>query len=79
VHAKSWRAALSTAAYSSLISAVNIGFQDFTPGDWIRRVQKREYSLEAVGWVRVVAGAQALLSVYSSRCGVLTRFGQPFE
>jgi hypothetical protein len=39
VHAKGWRAALPTAAYFSLISAVNIGFEDFTPGDWIRRLQ----------------------------------------
>lgn len=61
VHAKSWRAALRTAAYFSLISAVNIGFEQFTPGDWIRRLQTREYSLEAVGWIWVVAGVQALL------------------
>jgi len=79
VHAKGWRAALRTAAYFSLISAVNIGFEDFTPGDWIRRLQTREYSLEAVGWVRVVAGAQALLSVYLLAMWVLTQFGQPFE
>jgi hypothetical protein len=51
---KGWRDAVSTAAYFSLISAVNIGFEDFTPGYWIRRLQTREYSLEAVGWVRVV-------------------------
>jgi hypothetical protein len=56
VHAKCWRYALLTAAYFSLISAVNIGFEQFTPGDWIRRLRGREYSLEAVGWVRVVAG-----------------------
>lgn len=79
IHAKSWRAALRTAAYFSLISAVNIGFEDFTPGDWIRRLQTRDYSLEAVGWVRVVAGAQALLSVYLLAMWVLTQFGQPFE
>jgi uncharacterized protein YjbI with pentapeptide repeats len=79
VHAKGWRAAFRTAAYFSLISAVNIGFEDFTPGDWIRRLQTREYSLEAVGWVRVVAGAQALLSVYLLAMWVLTQFGQPFE
>jgi hypothetical protein len=64
VHAEGWRYALPTAAYFSLISAVNIGFEQFTPGDWIRRLQRREYSLEAVGWVRVVAGVQALISVY---------------
>ncbi len=70
---------VSNAAYFSLISAVNIGFEDFTPGDWVRRLQTREYSLEAVGWVRIVAGAQALLSVYLLAMWVLTQFGQPFE
>jgi uncharacterized protein YjbI with pentapeptide repeats len=67
------------AAYFSLISAVNIGFQQFTPGDWIRRLQTREYSLEPVGWVRVVAGAQALLSVYLLAIWALTQFGRPFD
>jgi pentapeptide repeat protein len=79
VNAKAWHDAVSTAAYFSLISAVNIGFEAFTPGDWIRRLQTREYSLEAVGWVRVVAGTQALLSVYLLAMWVLTQFGQPFE
>jgi Pentapeptide repeats (8 copies) len=79
VHAKCWRDALPTAAYFSLLSAVNIGFEQFTPGDWIRRLQRREYSLEAVGWVRVVAGAQALLSVYLLAMWALTQFGHPFE
>jgi hypothetical protein len=79
VHAKVWRDALPVAAYFSLLSAVNIGFEQFTPGDWIRRLQRREYSLEAVGWVRVVAGVQALISVYLLAMWVLTQFGQPFE
>jgi hypothetical protein len=79
VNAKDWRSALLAAAYFSLISAVNIGFEDFTPGDWIRWLQTRAYSLKAVGWVRVVAGAQALLSVYLLAMWVLTQFGQPFE
>jgi hypothetical protein len=39
----------------------------------------REYSLEAVGWVRVVAGPQALLSVYLLAMWALTQFGRPFE
>jgi hypothetical protein len=79
IRAKSWWRAIPTAGYFSLISAVNIGFEQFTPGDWIRRLQKRAYSLEAVGWVRVVAGIQALLSVYLLAMWVLTQFGQPFE
>jgi hypothetical protein len=63
----------------SLLSAVNIGFDQFTPGDWIRRFQAREYLLEAVGWVCIVAGAQALLSVFLLAMWMLTQFGRPFE
>lgn len=74
-----WWRALGSAAYFSLLAAVNIGFEQFTPGDWIRRLQAREYSLEAVGWVRVVAGIQALLSVFLLAMWVLTYFGHPFE
>jgi uncharacterized protein YjbI with pentapeptide repeats len=79
VRAQRWRDALSAAAYFCLLSAVNIGFEQFTPGDWIRRLQRRAYSLEAVGWVRVVAGVQSLLSLYLLAMWVLTQFGQPFE
>jgi hypothetical protein len=71
--------ALRKAAYFSLLSAVNIGFEQFTPGDWIRRLQQQDYTLDAVGWVRVVAGAQALLSVYLLAMWVLTQFGRPFD
>jgi uncharacterized protein YjbI with pentapeptide repeats len=79
VQAKDKVDALGSAAYFSLISAVNIGFEQFTPGDWIRRLQPRDYSLEAVGWVRVVAGVQALLSVFLLAMWVLTQFGRPFQ
>ena len=57
----------------------NIGFQQFTPGDWIRRVQPHEYELQAEGWVRVLAGVQALLSVFLLAMWVLTQFGRPFQ
>jgi hypothetical protein len=78
VQASTWQDALRPAAYFSLISAANIGFEQFTPGDWIRRLQGREYSLEAVGWVRRVAGSQALLSVFLLAMWALTQFGRPF-
>jgi uncharacterized protein YjbI with pentapeptide repeats len=79
VRATSLREAFWSASYFSLISALNIGFEQFTPGEWIRRLQGRDYSLEAVGWVRVIAGAQALLSVFLLAMWVLTQFGRPFE
>jgi hypothetical protein len=71
--------AFRRAAWFSLLSAVNIGFEKFTPGDWIRRAQSRDYTLEAVGWVRVVSGLQALLSVGLLAMWALTQFGRPFE
>jgi hypothetical protein len=79
VQENNWVNAFGAAAYFSLLSAVNIGFEQFAVGDWIRRLQDRDYSLEAVGWVRVVAGTQALLSVYLLAMWVLTQYGRPFE
>jgi hypothetical protein len=76
VKATAWWSAFCSASHFSLLSAVNIGFQQFAPGDWIRRLQPLDYSLEAVGWVRVVAGAQALLSVFLLAMWVLTQFGR---
>jgi hypothetical protein len=70
---------LRKAVWFSLLSAVNIGFEQFNPGDWIRRLQSREYSLQAVGRVRIVAGAQALISVYLLAIWALTQFGRPFD
>ena len=40
IKAASLWTAFGWAAYLSLLSAVNIGFQQFTPGDWIRRLQE---------------------------------------
>lgn len=79
VRAGDWWTAFRKAAYFSLLSAVNIGFEQFTPGDWIRRLQGRDYSIQAIGWVRVVSGAQSLLSVYLLAMWVLTQFYRPFE
>jgi uncharacterized protein YjbI with pentapeptide repeats len=79
LQARTWLNALPDAAYFSLLSAVNIGFQQFTPGDWIRRLQTTEYALQAVGWPRVVAGTQALLSLFLLAMWVLTQFGRPFQ
>lgn len=78
VKAANWWSALRWASYFSLLSSINIGFQQITPGDWIHRLQGREYSLQAVGWVRKLAGAQSLLSVYLLAMWVLTEFGRPF-
>ena len=67
------------AFYFSLLSAFNLGWRELNVGNWISRLQKREYTLRATGWPRTVAGLQSLLSVYLLALWVLTYFGRPFE
>ena len=76
-----WRG-LSTALiglYFSVLSAFSLGWRELNVGTWIARVQSREYTLRATGWVRTVSGIQSLLSVYLLALWVLTYFGRPFE
>jgi hypothetical protein len=68
-----------TSLYFSLLSAFNIGWRDVNVGIWIARLQPREYTLRASGWVRAVSGLQSLLSVYLLALWVVTYFGRPFE
>ncbi|HEX6113241.1 MAG TPA: hypothetical protein VFZ10_13105 [Geminicoccaceae bacterium] len=72
-----WR--LLRALQFSLLSAFHIGFRELNVGNWISRLQTREYTLQAVGWVRAVAGVQSLLSVYLLAMWALTYFGRPFQ
>ncbi len=65
--------------YFSVLSAFHIGWRDLNVGSWIARLQPREYTLRAKGWVRVVSGVQSLISVYLIAMWVLTYFGRPFE
>lgn len=71
--------AIPWAAYFSLLSAFNLGFREINVGNWIVRIQPREYGLQATGWVRTAAGAQSLLSLYFLAWWVLTYFYRPFE
>jgi len=65
--------------YFSLLSAAHIGWRDLNVGNWIARIQPREYTLSATGWVRTVSGIQSLISVYLLALSVLTYFGRPFD
>ena len=67
------------AFYFSLLSAFNLGWRELNVGNWISRLQNREYTLRATGWPRTVAGLQSLLSVYLLALWVLTYFGRPFD
>ena len=74
-----WKHAVLTGLQFSLLSAFHIGFREFNVGNWISRLQTRDYTLYATGWVRSVAGTQALISVYLLAMWALTYFGRPFE
>lgn len=70
--------AIKLSLYFSLLSAFHIGWRDLNVGNWITRIQPREYTLRASGWVRTVSGFQSLLSVYLLAIWALTYFGRPF-
>ena len=84
--APTWRArlrlvrrAVALALYFSILTAFRVGFREINVGNWITRMQCREYTLRATGWVRFVSGVQSLISVYLMALWLLTYFGRPFE
>jgi hypothetical protein len=76
-----WRECLllRTSMFFSLMSAFNIGFRDINFGRWLRLLTRQEFDVKAVGWARVIAGWQSLISVYLIALWVLTYFGRPFD
>lgn len=65
--------------YLSILSTFNIGFREFNVGTWIGRIQPRQFSIECLGWVRVVSGMQSLASLILLALWALTYFGRPFQ
>jgi uncharacterized protein YjbI with pentapeptide repeats len=65
--------------FFSLVNAFSLGYREFSVGQWLRMLTKRQYQLRAVGWVRSLAGVQSLASVYLFALWILTYFGRPFE
>jgi hypothetical protein len=70
---------VGVALYFSLLSAFNIGWEEINIGTWIARIQPREFTLAATGWVRVVAGLQSLFGVYMVALAILSYFGHQFD
>ncbi|WP_353572306.1 hypothetical protein, partial [Candidatus Albibeggiatoa sp. nov. BB20] len=71
---------LGIAFYFSLLSALQIGWQQYNIGNWIRQVQRRDITLRIrKGWIRSIAGLQSLMGLYLLVIWMLTQFGRPFE
>lgn len=66
------------ALWFSILCAFRLGYGTFQVGDWIGRLQPREFTMGATGWCRTVAGVQSLLSLCLLTLTVLCVFGRPF-
>ena len=71
--------ALVWGLYFSASSAFYLGWRDVNVGTWIARMQFREYTLRALGWVRLLSGVQSIISIYLVVIWALTYFGRPFQ
>ena len=71
--------ALAIAIYFSMLTTFHFGWRDLNVGNWIIRIQPKEYALRPTGWVRSVSGIHSLFSLYMIALWVLTYFGRPFE
>ncbi len=62
----------------SLLSTFHIGWRDLNLGNWLSRVQPKPYTYEPLGLVRMLSGAQSLISIFLLSICILTSFGHPF-
>ena len=62
----------------SVLSAFHFGMQERSPSVWLARLQPRAYVLQPTGWVRSLAGVQALLSLYLLGLWLFATFWRPF-
>ena len=72
-----WRL-LRLAMWFSLMCAFRVGFREIDIGQWLSRLQPRQYILGARGWCRSIAGLQSLISVYLLALSILCLVGRPF-
>lgn len=63
----------------SLVSAFSLGLKELHVGNWISRLQKKEYILRPTGWVRTVAGIQSLISFFLLALWAFLYVGSIFE
>jgi len=63
----------------SFISVVNLGFDGFDFGRWVRMLFCTEYDLKARGWWRALSGLQSLVGLGLLALSLLSFFGHPFD
>ena len=73
-----WRC-IKIALGFSLLSTFSVIWRAFNVDSWVGHVQDRQWRYYSCGWIRIVAGSQALISAYLLVIWALTYFGKPFE
>lgn len=71
-------AQVKVALWFSTVCAFRVGYRDVNVGDWITRLQPKEFLLAAKGGYRTLSGLQSLISVYLLALTVLCVIGRPF-
>jgi hypothetical protein len=61
------------------MSVLNLGVQGLDLGRWVRLIHRRDFDLQARGWIRSVAGLQSLVSVALLALAVISYLGHPIE
>lgn len=79
ISARDVRSRLWAALRASANATLAIGFGDVKLGEWLARLRWTESELEAVGWLRVVAGVQSLVATVIFVLWAWCMFGDPFE
>jgi uncharacterized protein YjbI with pentapeptide repeats len=75
-----WEASFLKAVFLfSLISVIDLGFDGFDFGRWVRMLFFTEYDLKARGWLRFVSGLQSLIGLGLLALALLSFFGHPFD
>ena len=70
--------AIRASIFFSLVNAFSIGYKEFSIGQWLLLLSRRQYEIRPSKWARTLAGVQSLLTVYLFALWLLTYFGQPF-
>jgi len=62
-----------------VIGTTSVGVGDVNLGEWLARLRSSELDIGPLGWLRVVAGIQSLLSTLILAIWAICMFGHPFE
>ena len=74
-----WLRVVGVSLYFSVLSAFHFGWRELNVGNWLIRLQPREFSIRATGWARVVSGIQSLASLGLFVLFLLSYFARVFD